>query len=166
MRKHAIKLRPHNQTLLKPKGSKMRNKYVFECNQCKMIYYERPTFNASVAKRKPTFCKCGSTDIETFHSKTEHTRHHELLAAQKRGEIRDLKRQVTFALFGAEGYRMRTPEGNDLTWTADWTYFERQPPTFAVTWVLVVEDKKGHPNETYPIKKEIMRGMGYEIRET
>lgn len=96
-------------------------------------------------------------DGDKFQSKGEGRRYQELKLAQRAGDIRRLRRQVTFPLVVKgwpvyeEGYR------------ADFTYYELE----GSAWVYVVEDKKGHKTEIYENKKRLMRAIyGIEIRES
>lgn len=95
---------------------------------------------------------------EAFHSRREARRWIELQMLEKAGEIRDLKRQVPINLQGQSG-PILTPTGRKMRYIADFTY------TDTATGLEVIEDAKGHPSDTYQMKRAIVAAMGLTIRE-
>jgi hypothetical protein len=86
---------------------------------------------------------------------------------QDRGEIRNLRRQVSFAL------QCRNVVGLLETvtrYTADFTYQERVRTSSGPTWAAVVEDVKpkgGLREDSYLLKKKWFEAQyGMPIRET
>ena len=80
-----------------------------------------------------------------------------LLDRKKRGEISDLKRQVSFHMEGRDG-PILTPTGLQARYVADFTYIEKG--------VLIIEDAKGMRTEVYKLKKAILAAQGIFIRES
>ena len=94
----------------------------------------------------------------TFDSARELARWLELLALEKAGRIRNLKRQVTFELAPSVdlGEKRRKPA---LRYQADFTYESEAGGR-------VVEDAKGMQTKEYRIKKHLMMSVhGILIRE-
>lgn len=86
-----------------------------------------------------------------FPSQKEARRWGELKLLERAGEIRDLRRQVRFAL-DVNGIPV-------CHYIADFVYFENH--------ARVVEDAKGFPTPEYRLKAKLMRAVhGVEIRET
>ncbi|MBP0484651.1 DUF1064 domain-containing protein [Sagittula salina] len=92
-----------------------------------------------------------------FPSVKEAERWCDLLNLQRSGHIRDLRRQVKFQLVGASG-PLLDDRGQQIVYIADFVYVEAGQ--------AIIEDSKGFLTPAYRLKKAIMRGMGYEIRET
>lgn len=108
--------------------------------------------------------KPDGTPGRLIHSRKEARRLGELRWLEKGGEIRNLQEQVRFPL-----------EVNGLlitTYVADFVYEQRTARALQLLdaepeWVRVVEDSKGYPNETYPLKKRLMLAVhGIEVLET
>lgn len=100
-------------------------------------------------KRKNKYNNHGFRDDDGvwWPSKGEFNRYHELLLLEEAGEIRDLKRQVSFNITIEAKYK------------ADFTYIEGNK--------YIVEDFKGYPTREYLKKKKAMlKNHGIEIRET
>lgn len=107
----------------------------------------------------------------TFDSKGEYARWLYLKDAQRRGEIRDLRRQVRFSLVPPVHYtktvHMKTKDKQvqrlwtqEVTYTADFVYVAAENSQ------TVVEDFKGMPNDRWPIKKALMAFVhGIYVRE-
>lgn len=91
---------------------------------------------------------------QVFDSKKEGERFLLLKAAEKRGEIRELKTQVPFELIPAQKHG----KWRATKYIADFTYYKGDE--------FVVEDAKGYRTEVYRIKKKLMLWMhGIEIKE-
>ena len=117
--------------------------------------------------------KYGNRKVETadgtFDSKGEHLRWLFLKDAERRGEIRDLKRQVTYQLVPAmhctETVHLKTKDKQvqrvwtrAVTYTADFVY--------DYMGATVVEDFKGMPNDRWQMKKALMAFVhGIYVRE-
>lgn len=120
---------------------------------------------------------------ETFDSKGEWQRWLFLQDAERRGEIKDLKRQVKFVLVPTTSYtetvQLKTKTKvvkrvftREVTYTADFVYMKLDKETESdylggiQFWKKVVEDFKGMPNDRWPIKKALMADKyGIFIRE-
>lgn len=94
----------------------------------------------------------------TFDSARERDRWVALSLMQMAGEIGGLDRQVRIPLYGRDG-PIRTPTGQQMHYVADFTYVDFQ------TASSVVEDAKGHPSDTYLMKRAILAAQGVEVRE-
>lgn len=89
-----------------------------------------------------------------FDSKKEARRYGELKLLQQRGEIRELRRQVSYDL---EVNRVLV-----CRYVADFVYQEK----VGGDWREVTEDAKGVRTEAYKLKKKLMLAVhGVEIRE-
>lgn len=95
---------------------------------------------------------------EKFSSKREAKRWIELQLLQRSGEIRDLRRQVKFALIGSKDM-IRTPTGRVASYIADFVYFDCR------TNAEVIEDSKGLPTPEYKLKRAILAAQGVTIVE-
>ncbi|MEM9211808.1 MAG: DUF1064 domain-containing protein [Pseudomonadota bacterium] len=100
-----------------------------------------------------------TVDGEAFDSKREANRWLLLRLLEKGGEIYDLRRQVSFPLFGRND-AIRTPTGRKMLYKADFVYRDRRLGN-----ALVVEDAKGWATEIYKIKKAILAAQGIEVKE-
>jgi len=94
----------------------------------------------------------------TFDSKREAKRYAELQILVRAGEISDLERQYEITLLGRQD-TLRTPTGRAMRYFADFRYYDKR----AGAWVI--EDAKGHPTDTYKMKKAVLAAMGLEIIE-
>lgn len=116
----------------------------------------------------------------TFDSTGEYRRWLFLRDAERRGEIRDLRRQVTYQLVPAMHYietvhlktkdkQVRRVWTRPVTYTADFVY--KAPRRSQIegpcgVYETVVEDFKGMPNDRWPIKKALMAFVhGIYVRE-
>lgn len=123
-----------------------------------------------------------STPDGEFDSKGEWQRWLWLKEAEKRGEIRDIRRQVKFTLiptqYRTEIVQLKTKTKKvqrvaerEVTYTADFVYlkFVQKPDVLMGEneyWEQVVEDFKGFPNDRWPLKKAMMLYFhGIAIRE-
>ena len=129
-------------------------------------------FKPAKWKTKPV-SKFGNHKVETpdgtFDSKGEHLRWLFLKDAERRGEIRDLQRQVTYQLVPAMHYtetvHLKTKDKQvqrvwtrPVTYTADFVY--------DYNGETVVEDFKGMPNDRWQMKKALMAFVhGIYVRE-
>lgn len=117
----------------------------------------------------------------SWDSKGEYERWLFLKEAERRGEIKDLQRQVVFELIpkqiGKKTKRLKTKvkvveytAEHPVTYLADFVY-EKKVDAFesvfgAVDWITVVEDFKGLRTDKYVIKRKLMRYLkGIAIRE-
>ena len=117
--------------------------------------------------------KYGNKKVETlegvFDSKGEHLRWLFLKDAQRRGEISNLRRQVTYTLVPPVHYaktlHLKTKDKTvERVWTREVTYTADFVYTFDGS--TVVEDFKGMPNDRWPIKKALMAFVhGIYVRE-
>ncbi|MFG6660071.1 DUF1064 domain-containing protein [Sulfitobacter sp. 915] len=94
-----------------------------------------------------------------FHSQREANRFGELRHLERAGIIEDLRLQVPFELHGRDG-PILTPTGRVMIYKADFVYFDKRINA------EVVEDSKGHPTETFIMKKAILAAQGVEVVET
>lgn len=104
-------------------------------------------------------------DGERFDSAKEANCYAALLARLKRGEVRELRRQVPFDLLAP----MKDRVGYAVVsqYVADFVYEEHDHGWGGVTWSLVVEDAKGHRTAIYQLKKKwLFLQTGIVIRET
>jgi hypothetical protein len=98
--------------------------------------------------------KITEVDGVNFHSKKEADRWLVLRELEKRGRVRDLKRQVRFPL-DVNGYIV-------TTYIADFTYIE-----VGQGEQYVVEDTKGFRTDLYKLKAKLFEAVkGFKIRET
>ena len=108
-----------------------------------------------------------SGTVIRFDSQREARRYDNLMAWQKTGEIKDLRRQVDFTLQEAytdtECRRVRA-----IRYRADFTYWRRLMGREGHTWALVVEDVKSRGTRTkdYLLKRKLMKErFGIDIVE-
>ena len=117
--------------------------------------------------------KYGNKKVETldgvFDSKGEHQRWLYLKDAERRGEIQNLRRQVTYTLIPPVHYfetvHLKTKDKQvertwtrEVTYTADFVYDHRGE--------TIVEDFKGMPNDRWQMKKALMAFVhGIFVRE-
>lgn len=94
-----------------------------------------------------------------FDSTREADRYDALLLLKKAGKISDLKRQVQIPLQGQMDY-IRTPTGREMVYVADFQYVDHDQGG-----VIVTEDAKGYPTDTYKMKRAILAAMGIEVIE-
>lgn len=129
-----------------------------------MVRWSEGEYELHLAKRggtkgvaKPSKYRNQKTERDgiTFDSKREADRYSDLCLLERSGKIRNLRTQYVFPVV-IDGVRV-------CDYLADFVYDELQ----AGTWVRVIEDAKGYRNETYRIKKKLMRAVhGIIIRET
>ena len=130
--------------------------------------------------------KFNNKKIETaegvFDSTGEWQRWLFLKDAERRGEIKDLQRQVKFILiptqYRTEIVHLKTKDKEvqrvaerEITYTADFVYMKKIGTASTglgelEKWHRVVEDYKGYPNDRWPLKKSMMLYFhGIRIRE-
>ena len=130
--------------------------------------------------------KFNNKKVETaegvFDSKGEWQRWLFLKDAERRGEIKDLQRQVKFILiptqYRTEIVHLKTKDKEvqrvaerEITYTADFVYMKKIGTASTglgelEKWHRVVEDYKGYPNDRWPLKKSMMLYFhGIAIRE-
>lgn len=97
-------------------------------------------------------------DGQKFDSKREASRWSALRTYERTGLISDLRRQVPIDLAGRDG-PILTLTGRTMRYVADFVYVD------AATGATVIEDAKGHPTETYQMKRAILAAQGIEVRE-
>lgn len=154
--------------LLGGKPNKYRNKPVWECQSCGMTWHWAPG-------SKHCAPRCGQNTIIKFASTKEFNRWHELKKAEKAGQIRNLRRQVS--------YRLEVNGKLICRYVADAVYEECQQATSGIImeapavdmrhWQPVVEDSKGHATPVYKLKAKLMAAgacpefpEGIDVKET
>lgn len=100
------------------------------------------------------------TDGLNFDSAGEADRWLQLKAAEERGFIKDLRRQVAYDII-IGGVPVIYESGRKMRYYADFVYLDIE------TGTEVIEDWKmtRHRTDSYKIKKALMRAMGYTITE-
>ena len=114
-----------------------------------------------VALAKPKKSKYGNRKVvkdgEKFDSVREYMRHLTLLDMQAKGEIRKLKRQVTFKLV-VNGEKIGSVR-------PDWTYEKDQGAALsrATRWFKVAEDAKGFQTPDHKTRWKLAKALHPEI---
>lgn len=123
---------------------------VWVCDRCGLWHYD-----------KPDGCKtCGIlATFQFFHSEGEAKRWARLLMLVRAGEVRDVRRQVPFALMTIG------PNGLPVEWAkliADFTYDEKDGDE----WVPIVEDYKpvAGPSPDAALKIRCLEAQGVRVR--
>ena len=99
---------------------------------------------ASVIRRARKYGNVPTTiDGERFDSKAEAKRWTQLQLLQRAGEITDLRRQVTYPLFGMGGTKVGT-------WRVDFAYREKNGQA-------VVEEQKGPVARDFPLRLKLFK---------
>lgn len=93
----------------------------------------------------------------TFDSKKELEYYLILKDRQKRGEIDDLRRQVSITIQPSFIYKGKTIRA--ITYRADFIYIDKKD---GLTHII---DVKGLKTEIYKLKKKLLQYQGYEIEE-
>ena len=106
--------------------------------------------------------KYGNKKVEVngilFDSKKEARRYLELTALEAAGEIRDLKRQVSFLLIPSQRIDGKVVE-KEVRYVADFAYYDKSGS-------YVVEDVKGYKTPEYRLKKKMLLFfLGIQLRE-
>jgi len=164
------------------RGSKMRNKPVWECPGCGST-----SAPCHTPKKRAKCLSCGQTMI--YHqSQKEFKRWKELQQLEKAGQIRGLERQKPFTFTPMEdieifagqfwatlkaGEQLVTKQRRPFKYVADFVYQEKRftgYPAYDDDWQQVTEDvkgrRKGAAYELFWLKRELMRLVhGIEIRE-
>ena len=165
------------QALLGQKRSKHGNKPVWECESCGLI---GPAANDKFIyqKGRPIKCSTCQSALLYFASNKEWRRWRELKALEQAGQIRNLRRQVS--------YRLEVNGKLICKYIADAVYKEKWGWEMVGNfipgvdrqygpdqWQFVVEDSKGHATAVYKLKAKLMAAgacpefpQGVEIRET
>jgi hypothetical protein len=94
-----------------------------------------------------------------FDSTREGKRFAYLRNLERAGIIVDLKLQVEYELHGRDG-PILTPTGRVMIYKADFVYFDKRINA------QVVEDSKGHPTDTFIMKRAILAAQGVEVVTT
>lgn len=90
-----------------------------------------------------------------FDSKREASRYQALRLLERNGEVRNIRRQVTYNLV-VEGKLV-------CKYRADFVYEELRKGV----WAEVVEDVKGYRTPMYRLKKKLLKAIyGFDVRET
>lgn len=127
----------------------------------------------SIRKASKYHSKKVVTPDGEFDSKKEYRRFRDLYLLQEAGEIRGLRRQVSYLLIPEQREPDETgPRGGvkrgrlierKVEYVADFVYTERQDGC----WTEVVEDCKGMKTREYIIKRKLMLYVhGIRLRET
>lgn len=109
------------------------------------------------SKRAPKEARTGR-DGFVYDSKTEMDRYEYLNLLARAGEIRDLQRQVEFALSTPGGIRVMAGE-KVARYTPDFCYKEK----IAGEWFDVIEDVKGYPDENSKLRIRVFEAL-YGVR--
>jgi len=117
---------------------------------------------------KPTFYDADKRETLTFDSNKELEYYLLLKGRQKRGEIKDLERQVSFEI--QPGFTMPSGEKiRAITYIADFVYLEKNnDPDIALKYTRRIIDVKGSPKtltEVYKLKKKLLAYKGIYIEE-
>ena len=110
-------------------------------------------------KAKPSKYRNVRTEVDgvSFASKKEARRWSELLLLQRAGQIRDLERQVRFAL-DVNGIPI-------CHYVADFTYFILNPASGLEGWSFICEDSKGVETDVFKLKAKLMKAVhGIDVR--
>lgn len=99
-------------------------------------------------------------DGETFDSKAEADRWHQLQLLQMAGEISGLRRQVEIGLVGRDGPIMTDSGKRQRVYRADFVYVDH------ALGAQVIEDRKGHATDVFNLKKAILAAQGIEVLVT
>ena len=113
---------------------------------------------------KPTYYDPDLKQKLTFDSKKEYEFYLLLKDKLKRGEIKDLQRQVKFEIQPA----FTDSLGNSyeaITYKADFVYLEKAPADSSLKWVNKVVDVKGFKTDVYKLKKKLLAYKGIYIEE-
>lgn len=114
---------------------------------------------------KPTFYDADKRETLTFDSNKELEYYLLLKDREKRGEIKDLERQVSFEIQPA----FKTSSGEKIqaiTYKADFVFLEKNTdPEIALKYIRRVIDVKGYKTDVYKLKKKLLAYKGIEIEE-
>lgn len=106
---------------------------------------------------KPTFYDADKRETLTFDSNKELEYYLLLKNRQKRGEIKDLERQVSFEI--QPGFTMPSGEKiRAITYKADFRYHD-------LDGIEHIVDVKGYKTEVYKLKKKLLAYKGIYIEE-
>lgn len=112
----------------------------------------------STNRRVMNATKDVARDGTPFDSRRERRRYEDLLIRRELGEIEDLRLQVKVPLFGRDG-PLLTPTGRQMVWIADFVWTEVKSGR------RIYADAKGHPTDTYKMKKAVLAAQGIEVVE-
>lgn len=107
---------------------------------------------------------------EKFDSRAEFRRYNDLVAKQLAGEIRDLRRQVSYPLaIDGRPIKIRSPRyknGRQVKYTADFVYTELFDRGLAgITETRIVEECKGYDTTESRLRRAVFEAQyGIEIR--
>lgn len=94
-------------------------------------------------------------DGVTFDSIGEMQCYAKLEQRQKKGEIRNLQRQVSYPLMFADGDAVKTPTGRIMKYTADFVYAEDN----GTCWSEVIADYKGYMDKVAQMRIAIFEAI-------
>lgn len=93
-----------------------------------------------------------------FDSQLEANRYCELKILQRAGQIKDLRRQISFEL--QPGYKKNGRHIQSINYIADFVYYDVNKKKF------IVEDTKGYKTEIYKLKKKILEYVYPDVEIT
>lgn len=122
-----------------------------------MIRMTPDQYKATAKKRSKFGNRKVVVDGIKFDSQREYKRHLVLLDMQAKGDIRNLKRQVTFRLL-VNGEKIGSVR-------PDWTYEKDQGKAvrLAYRWVLVADDSKGYQTPDHKTRWKLAKALYPEI---
>lgn len=114
-------------------------------------------------------CDCGGKPV-MFDSGAEMKEFASLVQRQKRGEIRDLRRQVKYPLVvNDRPVKIRSPRyknGRECVYTCDFDYEERFQDDLG-GWYWVVQESKGYHTDASRLRMAVFEAQyGIQIRMT
>ena len=124
-----------------------------------------PPKKSKYNNQKPEYYDPDLKETLKFDSKKEFEYYLILKDREKRGEIRDLERQVSFTI--QEAFTMPTGEKiKAITYKADFVYLEKKAdPEIALQYLRKIVDVKGCKTEVYKLKKKLLAYRGIYIEE-
>lgn len=130
--------------------------------------FDKPGNKSKYHNRKVEYYDPQLKKTITFDSEKERDYYLILKDRQKRGEIKELERQVSIEI--QPGFKMPTGEKiQAITYKADFVYLEiNKDPDIALKYVRHIVDVKGSPKtltEVYKLKKKLLAYKGIYIEE-
>lgn len=124
-----------------------------------------PPTKSKYNNRKAEYYDPQLKETITFDSEKERDYYLILKDRLKRGEIKDLERQVSFEIQPA----FKTPSGEKIqaiTYKADFVFLEKNTdPEIALKYIRRVIDVKGYKTDVYKLKKKLLAYKGIYIEE-
>ena len=130
-----------------------------------MFAKEYCDFIAQEGKKHKYNAKSVIIDGVRFDSTIEANDWQELKLRERSGEIRNLKRQISFTLQNA--FTSRGKKYQPITMIVDFVWEERSVHHYS-GWLKIAADRKGVKTQGYQIKKKLfvkLYGEQYEFRE-